>query len=157
MRFRVWCPFNLVENVELDNLRPGRALRWKAEDRQLGWSESVKWQASTPKVVAPLLCRLRTDGLAPSKPNSMSSIGAWLKHTALMVVLGEKLRRVLQATQPGWEVESGALFLRSSTSVQPYWQLMKGCYVLTTWDTYDPGPYMDWAWNACGVLVGFPL
>jgi hypothetical protein len=50
---------------------------------------------------SPLLCRLRTDGLAPSKPNSLSSIGAWLKRTALMVVLGEKLRRVLQATQPG--------------------------------------------------------
>jgi hypothetical protein len=32
---------------------------------------------------------------------------------------------------------------------------VKGCYALTVWDTYDVGPYADWAWKACGVLVGF--
>jgi hypothetical protein len=31
----------------------------------------------------------------------------------------------------------------------------KGCYMLTTWDTYDRWPYADWAWEACGMLVGF--
>jgi hypothetical protein len=34
------------------NLRPDEALRWKAEDRGLGRSESVMWQACTSKVVA---------------------------------------------------------------------------------------------------------
>jgi hypothetical protein len=35
------------------NLRLGRALRWKVEDRRLGRSGSVMWQASTSKTVAP--------------------------------------------------------------------------------------------------------
>jgi hypothetical protein len=34
---------------------------------------------------------------------------------------------------------------------------VKGCYALTVWDTYGLGPYVDWAWDACGVLVRFPL
>jgi hypothetical protein len=39
-------------NDWMDNLRPGGALRWKVEDRQLGRSGSVLWQVSTSKVVA---------------------------------------------------------------------------------------------------------
>jgi hypothetical protein len=54
----------------------------------------------------------------PDKPSHLLSTDAWLKPTASMVVLGEKLRRVSWATQSGWEVESGALFLRSS-SIRP--------------------------------------
>jgi hypothetical protein len=42
------------------------------------------------------------------------STAASLKPTVSMVVLGEKLRRVPWATQPGREVELGELFLRSS-------------------------------------------
>jgi hypothetical protein len=49
---------------------------------------------------------------------TLSSTNVWLKPTASIVVLEEKLRRVPWATQPGWEVESGALFLRSS-SIRP--------------------------------------
>jgi hypothetical protein len=83
---------------------------------------------------SPRLCCLRTDGLVPvskywmyrshagvygpSKPSSLSSTDAWLKPTASLARLGEKLRRVPQTTQPGWEVESGALFLGSS-SIRP--------------------------------------
>jgi hypothetical protein len=37
----------------LENLRPSRALRWKAEDRQLGRSGSVMWKDGTSKIVAP--------------------------------------------------------------------------------------------------------
>jgi hypothetical protein len=37
----------------LINLRLSVALRWKAEDRQLGMMESVIWQVGTSKVVAP--------------------------------------------------------------------------------------------------------
>jgi hypothetical protein len=33
--------------------RPGRALRWKGEDRQLGRSESGVWKVGTFKTVAP--------------------------------------------------------------------------------------------------------
>jgi hypothetical protein len=36
----------------LDNLRPGRALRWKVEERRLGRTGSVMWKAGTSKVVA---------------------------------------------------------------------------------------------------------
>jgi hypothetical protein len=39
--------------LRLDNLRPGRALRWKAENRRLGRSGSVMWKVGTFKVVAP--------------------------------------------------------------------------------------------------------
>jgi hypothetical protein len=84
--------------------------------------------------VSPHLCRLRTEGLlpvskywmyqahasvyGPSKPSSLLSSDAWLKPTASLVGLGEKLRQVPRTTQPGWEVESGALFLESS-SIHP--------------------------------------
>jgi hypothetical protein len=37
----------------------------------------------------------------PSKPSSLSSTDAWLKPTASLAGLGEKLRRVPQTTQPG--------------------------------------------------------
>jgi hypothetical protein len=44
--------FGLVGRTWL-NWRLGRALRWKAEDRRLGRSGSMMWQAGTSKVVAP--------------------------------------------------------------------------------------------------------
>jgi hypothetical protein len=52
MRFRICFFSSSVGNCWMDNLRPGRTLRWKVEDYQLGRSESVMWQASTSKVVA---------------------------------------------------------------------------------------------------------
>jgi hypothetical protein len=36
------------------NLRPGGALGWKADDRQLGRVGSVLWKADASKVVAPI-------------------------------------------------------------------------------------------------------
>jgi hypothetical protein len=155
------------------NLRPGGALRWKVEDHRLRRSVSDMWQADTSKVVAPHVCRLRTDGLAPT-----SKYWTYRSHTGDMglvslviycqQVLG--LSALLQwlcwernwggsytTTQSGWEVESGALFLRSSAYVQPCWWLTKGCYTRTTWDTYGLGPYVDWAWDACDMLIGFSL
>jgi hypothetical protein len=47
------------------NWRPGGTLKWKAEDHWLGREESVIWKVGPSKIVAPRLCRLRTDGLAP--------------------------------------------------------------------------------------------
>jgi hypothetical protein len=80
---------------------------------------------------SPCLCQLRTEGLIPgskywtyqshagvygsSKSSSLLSTDAWLKPTSSLAGLGKKLRWVPRTTQPGWEVESGALFLRSST------------------------------------------
>jgi hypothetical protein len=34
---------------------------------------------------------------------------------------------------------------------------VKGCYALTTWDTYGLWSYKDWARDTCDVLVEFPL
>jgi hypothetical protein len=83
---------------------------------------------------SPCLCRLRTEWLIPvskywtyrshagvyepSKPSSLPLIDAWLKPTASLAGLGEKLRCVPQTTQRGWEVKLGAFFLRSS-SIHP--------------------------------------
>jgi hypothetical protein len=55
----------------------------------------------------------------PGKPSSRSSTDVWLKPTASVAVLGEKARWVPWATQPGLEVESGALFSGVVVSVQP--------------------------------------
>jgi hypothetical protein len=33
----------------------------------------------------------------------------------------------------------------------------KGRYAMTVWDTYGLGAYVDWAWDVCGMLVGFSL
>jgi hypothetical protein len=52
-RFRACSPFNSDGNDLIDNLRSGGALSWKLEDRSLGRSGSVMWQAGTSKVVAP--------------------------------------------------------------------------------------------------------
>jgi hypothetical protein len=50
----------------LDNLRPDGALRWKAEDHQLGRSgggcDVENWHLQG---CSSCLCRLRTDGLVP--------------------------------------------------------------------------------------------
>jgi hypothetical protein len=83
--------FHLRLMLRLDNLRPGGALRWKAEDRRLGRSGSVLWKAGTSKIVAPtyvikdrgvgtreqvlnVLTAYRRYG--PDKPNSLLSTDA---------------------------------------------------------------------------------
>jgi hypothetical protein len=71
-----------------------------------------------------------------------------------MAVLGEKLRQVPQATQPGWEVESGALFLESSKSIQLYWVSVKGCHVRGPPVGSVRRAYMDWR-GIRGVIIGF--
>jgi hypothetical protein len=73
-----------------------------------------------------------------------SSIDVCLKHTASMVVLGEKLRRVLWATESGWEVESGTLFLGISESVQLCWVSVKGCHVRGPPAGSVHVAYVDW-------------
>jgi hypothetical protein len=61
-----------------------------------------------------------------------------------MAVLGEKLRRVPWTTQLGWEVESGALFLGSSESVQLCWVSVKDCHVRGPPTESVHRAYVDW-------------
>jgi hypothetical protein len=117
----------------MDKLRPGKAFRWKVEDRRLGRSGSVMWQVGT------------------SKPSSLPSTDAWLKPTALMAVLGEKLRWVPWATQPGWEVESGALFLESSsihpTLLMTHEMLLYADHVRDVWSRAIREPSVRCVWH----------
>jgi hypothetical protein len=93
----------------------------------------------------------------PGKPSSLLSTGAWLKHTTSIAVLGDKLRRVPRTTQPGWEVESGALFIGSSTSVQPCWWLTKGCHIRGPPTGSVHWVYVDWRGKrTCYVDQVFP-
>jgi hypothetical protein len=74
-----------------------------------------------------------------------------------MAVLGEKLRWVPQTTQPGWEVELGALFLGSSESVQLCWVSVKGCHVRGLPVGSVRQTYVDWRGkHACRVGRVFP-
>jgi hypothetical protein len=121
---------------------------------------------------SPHLCQLMTDGLAlheqvlniqitcrwyrPSKPSSLTSTEGGFTPTASMAGLGEKLGTDPWIGQPSccglcWEpFFSGVVALSFAID-----DLRKGCYVLTTWDTYGLGLYVDRAWDACGVLVRF--
>jgi hypothetical protein len=138
MRFRVCSLFSSIGNYWMDNLRPGGAirgisgtLRREGRGEWCGYSEISMWYP------LPVLVKYRGVGTreqvlnilitcwwyVPSKPSSLTSTGAWLKHTASMAVLEKKLRRVPQTTQSGWGVESGALFLESGVSVHRYWWL----------------------------------
>jgi hypothetical protein len=115
---------------------------------------------------SPRLCRLRTDGLAPreqvlniqvacwwngpSKPSSLPSIDAWLKPTTSMVGFGEKLMRVPRATQQGWEVESGALFLGSGsihpTLLMTHEMLLHANHVRYVWSRAIREPSVECVW-----------
>jgi hypothetical protein len=155
--------------------RPGRALRWKVEDRRLGRSGSVMSKPAPPRLCPPpRLCHIRTDGLAPvrkywtyrSHAGDMGPVSLVAGHqqkngfapTTSMTVLGEKLGMDPWIGHPaccGLYREpffSGAVAQLNSVDVYT-----KNCYALTAWDTYSLGPYADWAWEACGVLVGFSL
>jgi hypothetical protein len=74
-----------------------------------------------------------------------------------MAVLGEKLRRVPWTTQPGREVESGALFLGSSESVQLCWVGVKGYCVRGPLAGSVRRAYVDWRGKRmCRVGWVFP-
>jgi hypothetical protein len=120
----------------------------------------------------PRLSRLRTNGFAPagkywtyrshddvygpSKPSSWSSIGVSLTPPTSLVGSGEKLLTDPRIDQPACcGLCREPFFSGAMRSVQIYRRLTKCCYMWTTWDTYGPRPYMDWAWEACSVLVRF--
>jgi hypothetical protein len=161
--------FGLVVGTWL-NWRPGRALREKW--RQL--VEKVReWYVASRylQVCSPFPCRLRTDGFTPVSKywtyrSHAGDIGlinlvAYRQHMFYFLHcfvdwLGRETRYgpTDQSADVLWIV-SGALFIRSSDSVQRCQRLAEGCYVLTVWYTYGLRPYADWAWKVCGVLVGF--
>jgi hypothetical protein len=96
---------------------------------------------------SPRLCRLRTDGLdprasiehidhilvyGPSKPCTLSSTEAWLKHTASLADLGEKLGMDPQIGQPTCRGLCREPFFSGAVgSVQICQRLAKGCYTWT--------------------------
>jgi hypothetical protein len=89
-------------------------------------------------------------------PSSGSPTGAWLTPPPSLSALGEKLGMDPRISQPAccglcWE----PFFSGAVGSVQICRRLAKGCYMWTMWDTYGLGPYTDWAWEACGMLVRF--
>jgi hypothetical protein len=102
------------------------------KDRGVGTHEQV--------LNIPIACQW----YGPGKPSSLLLTDVWLKRTASMAVLEEKLRRVPRTTQPGWEVESGALFLRSSESVQLCWVSVKDCHVRGPPTENVCRAYVDW-------------
>jgi hypothetical protein len=100
----------------------------------------------------PIACRW----YGPDKPNSLLSTKICLFSTASLAVVGEKLN-----TDPWIRRPSSCglcrkpFFLGAVDLYKSVKDFATGCYVLTAWDTYDLGPYVDWAWDACGVSVGF--
>jgi hypothetical protein len=92
----------------------------------------------------------------PDKPSISSSTEAWLKLTASLVELREKLGTNPRIDRPVcWGLCLVSFFSGAVGSVQICRWLVKGCYVLTTRDTYGLGPYVDWVWDTCGMLVEF--
>jgi hypothetical protein len=78
--------------------------------------------------------------------------------TASMAVLGEKLGTDTQINQSVCcALCREPPFLGAMTLLNSVDDYMKGCYVLTVRDTYGLGPYVDLAWDECGVLVGLLL
>jgi hypothetical protein len=89
----------------------------------------------------------------PDKSSSWLSKEACLFLTASLIVVGENLGTDPQIGRPSScelcrePFFSGAVDLYKSVD-----DSAKGCYTLTMWDTYSLGPYVDWAWVACGVF-----
>jgi hypothetical protein len=143
----------------------------------------VKWRSPIGKVrdwyvesrhlkgCSPRLCRLMTDGLTPtskywiyrshtgvygpSKPINLPSTEGDFTPTASMAGSREKLGTDPRIGQPSCcALCREPFFLGAVTLSIAVDDDAKGWYMWTTWDTYGLGPYADWAWNVCDVLVG---
>jgi hypothetical protein len=142
-------------------------------DNWLGRSGSGYVASRHLQGCSPRLCRLSTVRLAPVSKywtyrlhaGDMGPVSLVVScpqeltfpHCSLAIV-GEKL-----GTDPriGWPSCYGLcrepFFLGVVDLFKSVDDYMKGCYMWTTWDMYGRGPYTDWVWKMCGVLVGFPL
>jgi hypothetical protein len=84
------------------------------------------------------------------------SIEGGFTPTASMAALGEKLGTDPQIDHPSCcRLCQEPFFSAAVTLSIVVNNFVKGCYALTTWDTYGLGPYAYWAWDACDVLVEF--
>jgi hypothetical protein len=153
--------------------RSDGALRWKVETiswegREVVCGKSApsklypppvsikdRWVGPRKQVLnVPIVCRW----YEPDKPSSWLSTEACLFLTVSLAVVEEKLgtnpwiRWLLSCGLCRELFFSGAMDLYNSVD-----DFIKGYYMLTGWDTYDLGPYADWAWDAWGVLVGFSI
>jgi hypothetical protein len=125
--------------LRLDNLWPGRTLRWKAEDHRMGRSGSEMWKADTSRVVAlacvswgPMGCPreqvlnvpITCQRYGPYKPSSRPSTEGWLCPHCFNDCLGWETgyRPTDRSADVLW-IMSGALFLWSSDPVQLCWWL----------------------------------
>jgi hypothetical protein len=122
---------------------------------------------------SPHLCRLRPDGLAPaskywayqSHANDMgpvSIVACRQQNLGFSLLLLGCSGREARYGPADWSVSvlwvgREPFFLEAVDMFKSVSDYVKGCYALTAWDTYGLRPYADWAWDACGVLVGFPL
>jgi hypothetical protein len=157
--------------LRLDNLRPGGALRWKVKNHQLGRWGSVIWKVVTFKVVAPpvpvkdrwvgpreqvLNVPIVYRRYGPDSPSSQPSTEGWLCPHYFNGCIGREIGYGLvnRSAIVLW-IRSGAFFSGAVALLNSVDDYAKGCYALTVWNTYGLGPYVDLAWHACGVLVGF--
>jgi hypothetical protein len=148
------------------NWRPGGALRWKGET--VGWEHggvvcgklaplrlylppvSIKdrWVGPREQVLnVPFTYRWYGPGKPSSRPSTEDCLCphcfiGWLKRETGYGPTDRSADML-------WIVSRVVALLNS---VDDY---TKGCYALTTWDTYGLGPYADWACDACDILVGF--
>jgi hypothetical protein len=118
---------------------------------------------------SPRLCRLRMEGLVPairywtyrSHAGDMGPVSpvacCWQKLGLSLLPLWLRVREKLdgdpQIGQPACCGCSQEFHFLRSSGIRPN----PSKYVLTAWDTYGLGPYLDWAWDAHGMLFGFPL
>jgi hypothetical protein len=101
----------------------------------------------------------------PSKPRSLSSIKAWLKHTASLVVRGEKLGGDPQIGQPAcWECSQESLFLESNgidpNLLMTHERLSYVDHARYVWSRAIRGPSVENVWRvgrvfSCRVYIDF--
>jgi hypothetical protein len=116
---------------------------------------SVKdwWVDSHEKVLnVPIICQWYESG----KPSNWLSTEDYLFSTASLAIVGEKMGKDPWFRQPSSCGLCRESFFSGVVDLYKYGgDFVKGCYALITWDMYGLGPYADWAWKVCGMLVGF--
>jgi hypothetical protein len=162
--------FDLVGGIWF-NWSSDRALRWKV--KTVGWEDrGVIYGKSIHLRLLPPLMSVNDRWVGPREKVLNVPIACWYMGPVSLVACWWQLCGFLHCFY-GYEGErnwmgtrrsvsrragdvvrnsffSGAVTLSNSVN-----DFAKDCYMWTTWDTYDRGLYVDWAWKSCGVLVGF--
>jgi hypothetical protein len=91
-----------------------------------------------------------------SKPSNLISIEGGFTPSASMAGSREKLGMDPWIGRPSYcGLYREPFFSGVVTLYIAFDDFTKGYYALTMWDTYGLRTYANWAWDACGVLVGF--